>query len=59
MPALPNTALMSAKDLSKHWIRPEIQAIQAYPIPDSRGLIKLDAMENPYGWPGELLVDWH
>jgi histidinol-phosphate aminotransferase len=35
-------------------IRDEVRAISAYPVPDSRGLIKLDAMENPYGLPAEL-----
>jgi len=35
-------------------IRDEVRAISAYHVPDSRGLIKLDAMENPYGLPAEL-----
>ncbi len=35
-------------------IRDEVQAISAYHVPDSRGLIKLDAMENPYGLPAGL-----
>lgn len=29
-------------------IRPEIRAIAAYPVADSSGFVKLDAMENPY-----------
>jgi len=41
-----------------HWIRPEIHAISAYHIPDSTGLIKLDAMENPYPWPAEMIREW-
>jgi histidinol-phosphate aminotransferase len=32
----------------QQWIRPDIQALAAYHVPDSSGLIKLDAMENPY-----------
>lgn len=40
------------------WIRPEIRALAAYHVPDSAGLIKLDAMENPYPWPRELVSDW-
>lgn len=40
------------------WVRPDIRALSAYHVPDSRGLIKLDAMENPYGWPPELLEAW-
>ena len=40
------------------WVRAEIQALEAYSIPPARGLIKLDAMENPYGWPLELVEAW-
>ena len=35
-------------------IRDEIRAVGAYHVPDSRGYVKLDAMENPYGLPAEL-----
>jgi len=35
-------------------IREEILALKAYPVPDSRGLVKLDAMENPYRLPAAL-----
>ena len=40
------------------WIRPEIQALAAYHVPDSSNTIKLDAMENPYRWPEELVEMW-
>lgn len=40
------------------WIRPEIRALNAYHVPPASGMIKLDAMENPYPWPPELLQDW-
>ena len=33
---------------SLRWIRPVIKNIKAYHVPDASGLIKLDAMENPY-----------
>lgn len=39
-------------------IRPEIQAIKAYPVADAQGLIKLDAMENPYPWPEAMRDAW-
>lgn len=39
-------------------VRPEIRALSAYHVPDASGLIKLDAMENPYVWPEELKADW-
>lgn len=37
------------------WIRPEIRALKAYHVADASGLVKLDAMENPYSLPAELL----
>jgi histidinol-phosphate aminotransferase len=38
-------------------IRDEVRALSAYHVPDSRGLIKLDAMENPYGLPSDLRAE--
>jgi histidinol-phosphate aminotransferase len=35
-------------------IRPDVLAMTSYPVPDSSGLVKLDAMENPYGLPADL-----
>jgi histidinol-phosphate aminotransferase len=32
-------------------VRPEILAMSAYPVSDSGGMVKLDAMENPYPLP--------
>ncbi len=45
---------MSVLDL----IRPQIRALSAYHVADATGLVKLDAMENPYGWPDALKRDW-
>jgi histidinol-phosphate aminotransferase len=39
-------------------VRPEIRALSAYHVPSAAGLIKLDAMENPYVWPEALRDDW-
>jgi histidinol-phosphate aminotransferase len=39
-------------------IRPEIRAIEGYHVPENTGLIKLDAMENPYSWPDDLIQLW-
>lgn len=39
-------------------IRPEIRALKAYHVPDASGLVKLDAMENPYSWPEDVRRDW-
>jgi histidinol-phosphate aminotransferase len=35
-------------------LRQDVQSMHAYAIQDSRGLIKLDAMENPFSLPPEL-----
>jgi histidinol-phosphate aminotransferase len=42
----------SPPDLSV--IRDDVRAISAYPVPSAAGLIKLDAMENPFGLPEAL-----
>lgn len=39
-------------------LRPEIRVLSAYHVPPAAGLLKLDAMENPYPWPGELEEEW-
>jgi histidinol-phosphate aminotransferase len=35
-------------------LRPDVIAMTSYPVADSTGLIKLDAMENPYTLPPDL-----
>jgi len=35
-------------------VRPEILALKAYPVPEAKGMVKLDAMENPYPLPEKL-----
>ncbi len=35
-------------------IRDEVRALHAYPVPAAEGLVKLDAMENPYRLPPAL-----
>ena len=32
--------------------------MRTYHVADARGFIKLDAMENPYGWPEALQKQW-
>ena len=39
-------------------IRPEIKALSAYHVADAGNMIKLDAMENPYPMPDDLLAKW-
>ncbi len=48
----------SLRDRVARWVRPEIRALSAYHVPDALGLIKLDAMENPYTWPEEMVQQW-
>lgn len=45
-------------DLVQRWIRDDIRALSAYHVPGAKGFVKLDAMENPYHWPDELLEEW-
>jgi histidinol-phosphate aminotransferase len=39
-------------------IRPEISRLSAYHVGESKDMVKLDAMENPYRWPEEVLDEW-
>lgn len=47
-------ATTSTSELVERLIRDDVRAVSAYHVPDFAGLIKLDAMENPYQWPDEL-----
>ncbi len=44
--------------LIEQWIRPEVRSLSAYHVPDAGGMVKLDAMENPYGWPESISDMW-
>lgn len=48
----------SENELAGRLFRPEILALNAYHVADASGLIKLDAMENPYPWPEALKTEW-
>jgi histidinol-phosphate aminotransferase len=50
--------MTSSSDRVDRFVRPRLRALQAYHVPPAAGLIKLDAMENPYSWPDWLLNDW-
>ncbi|MEX0731530.1 MAG: histidinol-phosphate transaminase [Aquisalimonadaceae bacterium] len=39
-------------------VRPAVQAMQAYQVPDPGRMVKLDAMENPYHWSEDLVDAW-
>jgi histidinol-phosphate aminotransferase len=38
--------------------RPELLSMSAYKVADAQGFIKLDAMENPYTWPEDVIDAW-
>lgn len=44
----------SPEERLQQWIKPELFEASAYYVPDADGLIKLDAMENPFILPDEL-----
>ena len=39
-------------------VRPEIKQMTAYHVPEATGMIKLDAMENPFSWSDEMKGQW-
>lgn len=49
---------MSQNDLIASVFRQEVLALSAYKVVDAKGLIKLDAMENPYTWPDDIKASW-
>ncbi len=38
--------------------RKEVLTLSAYKVADANNLIKLDAMENPYSWPQDIIEKW-
>ncbi len=51
-------AAASIEGAVSRWVRPEIRQLTPYHVPQAEGLIKLDAMENPFGWPPEMEQAW-
>jgi histidinol-phosphate aminotransferase len=49
---------MTKTDPVSSVFRKEVLALSAYKVADAHGLIKLDAMENPYGWPEDIKRSW-
>lgn len=44
----------SLDDLLGRIVRDDVRAMGAYHVPDASGMVKLDAMENPYHLPAML-----
>lgn len=53
-PTSSSSAALSAPLPALERIRADVQAMHAYLVQSSEGLLKLDAMENPYGLPPDL-----
>jgi histidinol-phosphate aminotransferase len=54
----PQFELMPSSNLISAIFRKEVLAMSPYKVADASGLIKLDAMENPYNWPDGLVQSW-
>lgn len=42
----------------ERWVKSDIRKLTAYQVPDSAGMVKLDAMENPFVWPEDIQQAW-
>ena len=49
--------MTSLDKLIENTIRPDVRALSSYHVPNASGLIKLDAMENPYELPDTLRAE--
>jgi len=50
--------MKTTEKLSTAIFRKKILEMTAYQVAEADGFIKLDAMENPYGWPNDLTDEW-
>ncbi len=50
--------MTTTKNLAASLFRKEVLALSAYKVADAQGLVKLDAMENPYSWPEAIKTEW-
>lgn len=44
--------------LIDRWVSEPVRRLKAYHVADASGMVKLDAMENPYTWPAPLVGEW-
>jgi histidinol-phosphate aminotransferase len=49
---------MPTNDFISSIFRKGVLGLSAYHVADASGLIKLDAMENPYTWPDDIKQNW-
>ncbi len=54
----PKSPNASAARRAAQLVRPEFRALAPYGVHDAAGMVKLDAMENPYAWPEDMRTRW-
>jgi len=54
---VPDPALRTGAATPQSLVRSEVLALSAYHVPDASGMVKLDAMENPYPLPAGLVAE--
>jgi histidinol-phosphate aminotransferase len=52
-----DNAPAGVSDWVERIVRDEVRALSSYHVPGSAGMIKLDAMENPYGLPADVQAE--
>jgi len=55
--SFPEDVAMPLPATPESLIREDVLALSAYHVPDARGMVKLDAMENPYPLPAALAAE--
>ena len=49
---------MRQKSMIEALVPASVRSIQSYKVAESEGMVKLDAMENPWVWPTEMVDEW-
>ena len=50
--------MSNAEENARRLVKPVVRSMFAYHVPDASGLLKLDAMENPYQWDESVRNAW-
>ncbi len=49
---------MDIESLIETWVKPNVRGLHSYHVPDSSGMIKLDAMESPFPLEDSIMKGW-
>jgi len=49
---------MDTESLIQTWVKPNVRELHSYHVPDSTGMIKLDAMESPFPLEDSIRKSW-